>query len=60
MPRVIGTRCGVNTRPAALPPLIRAIVLYKHAAFGWFALHELPNPLTLATQQVVQALCRER
>jgi ADP-ribose pyrophosphatase YjhB (NUDIX family) len=32
----------------------------KHAAFGWFALHELPNPLTLATQQAVQALSRER
>ncbi|WP_284423961.1 NUDIX domain-containing protein [Bradyrhizobium sp. SSBR45G] len=32
----------------------------KHAAFGWFALHGLPTPLTLATQQAVHAPSRGR
>lgn len=28
----------------------------KHAAFGWFALHDLPKQLTVATYKAVEAL----
>lgn len=28
----------------------------KHSAFGWFALHDLPSPLTVATHRAVQVL----